>query len=335
MRIAFAGTPDFAAVALDALLAAGHEVGLVLAQPDRPAGRGQQLQAGPVKQRALARGIAVHTPATLRAERGDERTAAALQALRALDPQVLVVAAYGLLLPEAVLALPRGLPVGAGRAGAINIHASLLPRWRGAAPVVRAIEAGDAQTGVCIMQMEAGLDTGPVLLREAVAIGPQESAGALTARLARLGADLAVAALREGEAGRLQAQPQPAEGVRYAHKVEKREAWIDWRRPAPELAAQVRAFDPFPGACSGLDGVTLKFWRAQPQPAPDGAPAPGTLVAAGPAGLVVACAAGTALRITELQRPGGKRLDAQRFLAGTPVAAGSVLHGERRGHDGG
>jgi len=321
MRIAFAGTPAFAAAGLEALLAAGREVCLVLSQPDRPAGRGMQRQPGAVARVAQAHGLPLLAPASLRPERGGAATISALDALRAAQPDVLVVAAYGLILPEAVLQLPRGLPLAAGGATvtALNIHASLLPRWRGAAPIVRAIEAGDTQTGISIMQMDAGLDTGPILLSRAVDITPQVTAGELTDQLAALGAELIVAALADLEDGRLQGRAQPAEGVLYAHKVSKREAWLDWQQPAQQLAARIRAFDPFPGACSDLAGLTIKCWRGHALPA-DPAP-PGTVLAAGAAGIVVACGTG-ALCLTQLQRPGGRRLAVRDFLAGTPVAPG-------------
>jgi methionyl-tRNA formyltransferase len=322
MRIAYAGTPAFAAAGLEAVLAAGHEVCMVLAQPDRPAGRGMQRQPGAVARLAQERGLALLTPASLRPEKGGAETLAALDRLRAVHPDILVVAAYGLLLPQAVLDIPRGLPLpGGGAVTALNIHASLLPRWRGAAPIVRAIEAGDRQTGISIMQMDAGLDTGPVLLSHAVDIAPEITAGELTGQLALLGGELVVAALQGLAAGRLQARPQPAQGVLYAHKVGKREAWLDWDRPAQELAARIRAFDPFPGACSSLAGQTVKLWRAHVVPAGTAGTAPGSVLSAGPGGVVIACGA-DALCVTQLQRPGGRRLAARDFLAGTPVAAG-------------
>jgi methionyl-tRNA formyltransferase len=320
MRIAFAGTPAFAAAGLEALLAAGHEVCVVLSQPDRPAGRGLQRQPGAVARMAQSHGLPLLTPLSLRPERGGAATIAALDTLRAAQPDVLVVAAYGLILPEAVLQIPRGRPLaGGGAVTALNIHASLLPRWRGAAPIVRAIEAGDPQTGITIMQMDAGLDTGPILLTGALDITAQVTAGELTDQLAALGGELIVAALTDLAAGLLHAREQPSQGVVYAHKVSKREAWLDWQRPAPELAARIRAFDPFPGACSDLAGHTIKCWRGH---ALSAAPAPaGTVLAAGPAGIVVACGAG-ALCLTQLQRPGGRRLAVRDFLAGMPVAPG-------------
>jgi len=322
MRIAFAGTPAFAASALAALLDAGREVCVVLSQPDRPAGRGQHLQASPVKQLAAAHGLPVLTPPGLRPERSGAPAAEAIAALRAAAPDILVVAAYGLILPEAVLQLPRGLPLGAGRIGAVNIHASLLPRWRGAAPVVRAIEAGDAVTGITIMQMEAGLDTGPILLMRARDIAPDDTAATLTDGLARLGGTLLLQALDDLEHGRLQARAQPDEGITYAHKVEKREAWVDWYAAAERIAARVRAFDPFPGAASTLGGQVVKIWGAQ---VVDTAPAsaPGTVETVGAEGIVVACGR-QCLRLTQLQRSGGRRLAARDFLAGAAIAPGAT-----------
>jgi methionyl-tRNA formyltransferase len=331
MRIVFAGTPEFAAAALAALIQdnekrarAGRprvDIPLVLTQPDRPAGRGMKLVASPVRQLALLHGIAVETPATLSERRGGEAALAAQARLRAVAPDLLVVAAYGLILPQAVLDIPRGLHV-AGSAQplrAINIHASLLPRWRGAAPVARAIEAGDATTGVTLMQMEAGLDTGPMLLAEATPIGDDDTAETLTRRLAAIGAQLLVRAL--ADPAQMRAALQPAEGVTYANKLDKREAWLDWSQPAARLARQVRAFDPFPVACAALDGQTIRLWAARAQPGAAPA-APGTVVDAGADGVTIACGEG-ALRVTELQRAGGRRLRAAEFLAGTPIASGA------------
>jgi len=308
VRLVFAGTPEFAAQALQAILAAGHQVVLVLTQPDRHAGRGMELHASPVKQLALANGIEVFQPATLRDE-------AAQQRLRSVGADAMIVAAYGLILPQAVLDLPR--------LGCINIHASLLPRWRGAAPIQRALLAGDGETGVCIMQMDAGLDTGPVLLRASLPIAADETAATLHDRLAALGARLIVEALAQALPV---PSPQPAAGATYAAKIDKAEAPLDWRLPALQLARQVRAFNPFPGAVARLPGVALKVWRAEAEAA--GAttePAePGTVLAADRHGIVVACGDG-ALRLTELQKAGGKRLAVAQFLAGTPIAAGSAF----------
>ena len=301
MRAAFAGTPEFAAVALRALLAAGFDVPLVLTQPDRPAGRGQKLLASPVKQVALAHGIAVHQPEKLRdpATHGPLIEAA---------PDVLVVAAYGLILPQAVLDIPRH--------GCINIHASLLPRWRGAAPIQRAIEAGDAESGVTIMRMEAGLDTGPMLLAEAVKVDAGETAATLHDTLAAQGGRLIVAALQTLDT--LTPVSQPEAGVSYARKIDKSEAAIDWRLPAVEIERRIRAFDPFPGCTAQMGEATLKLWRALPA---TGSGVPGTVLSVAADGIVVACGTG-ALKLTELQKPGGRRLASVDFLHGFPLQAG-------------
>ena len=303
MKVAFAGTPEFAAAALEAILAAGFDVPLVLTQPDRPAGRGMQLQPSPVKRVALAAGIPVHQPEKLRTP--EQQTP-----LADVQADVLVVAAYGIILPQAVLDLPRH--------GCLNIHASLLPRWRGAAPIHRAIQAGDAETGITIMQMDAGLDTGPMLLSRAEAIHADDTTGSLHDRLALLGADMIVEALRALPGG-LTATPQPADGVTYAAKIGKAEASIDWSRPAVELERAIRAFNPFPGAVATLQQTPVKLWRAR---AIDAAGTPGEVLLAEGAGVIVACGEG-ALCITELQKPGGKRLPAADFLRGMPIAAGS------------
>ena len=300
MKLIFAGTPEFAAQALAAILAAGHEVALVLTQPDRPAGRGMALQPSPVKKLALEHGIEVFQPLTL-------KDADAQAKLAATGADAMVVAAYGLILPQAVLDLPRF--------GCLNIHASLLPRWRGAAPIQRALLAGDAETGVCIMQMEAGLDTGPVLLREAFAIQPEDTTATLHDRLAALGARLIVAAL-----GRLPlpAEAQPAEGVTYAHKIDKAEAAVDWTKSAAELDRHIRAFNPAPGAQAQLDGVSIKLWRAVPV---EGRGEIGTILSVDRKRIVVACGEG-ALAVEELQKAGGKRLPVQQFLAGNALQPG-------------
>ena len=294
MRVVFAGTPEFAAQALAALIAAGHQLALVLTQPDRPSGRGMALRPSPVKTLALEHGIEVFQPPTL-------RDAAAQARLQAVGADAMIVAAYGLILPQAVLDLPRF--------GCINIHASLLPRWRGAAPIQRAILAGDAESGVCIMQMEAGLDTGPVLLSAALPIAADETAGSLHDRLAELGAGLIVAALEKLP---LAPTPQADCGVTYAAKIEKSEAMLDWNQSAQQLARQVRAFNPFPGALATLGQLSVKVWRAS---AEAGEGSPGTILAGDRAGILVACGEG-ALRLTELQKAGGKRLSAAQFLAG-------------------
>ncbi|MFT4172988.1 MAG: methionyl-tRNA formyltransferase [Rhodocyclaceae bacterium] len=301
MKIAFAGTPEFAAEALRAILAAGFDVSLVLTQPDRPAGRGMNLQASPVKRLALEHGIEVDQPERLRTPEQRAR-------LAACQPDVLVVAAYGLILPQAVLDLPRH--------GCLNIHASLLPRWRGAAPIHRAIEAGDAQTGITIMQMDAGLDTGAMLLRRAVPITEADTTARLHDTLAAIGGELIVDALRNLPA--LTPTPQPAEGVTYANKIAKSESALDFTQPAAALARKLRAFDPFPGGAGTVRGTTLKLWRAD---VVAGGGEPGQVLAADAQGVVVACGSG-ALRLLELQKPGGKRLPAADFLRGFPLAPG-------------
>ena len=303
LRVAFAGTPEFAACALDAILAASHEVPLVLTQPDRPAGRGMKLTPSPVKQLALARGIEVDQPERLRT---DEQRAR----LAACAPDVLVVAAYGLILPRAVLELPRR--------GCINIHASLLPRWRGAAPIHRAIEAGDAETGITIMQMDEGLDTGAMLLKRSLPILPTDTTATLHDRLAVLGGECIVEALAALQRGALVAVPQPEAGVTYAAKIGRAEAAIDWGRPALELERAMRAFDPFPGAAAVLRDTVVKCWSGKVVP---GVGEPGTVLAVDAEGITVACGR-DALRCTVLQRPGSKRLPAGEFLRGFPVSVG-------------
>jgi methionyl-tRNA formyltransferase len=315
MRVAFAGTPEFARVVLEAIAAAGFDIALVLTQPDRPAGRGMKLQASPVKQFAVSRGWPVAQPRSLRLDgKYPDDAAAARAAICEAKADVMVVAAYGLILPQWVLDAPR--------LGCLNIHASLLPRWRGAAPIHRAIEAGDAETGVTIMQMDAGLDTGDMLLRGTLAIGDDTTAR-LHDRLAALGGRLIVQALNQAGAGALRAEPQPGEGVNYAHKVEKNEAQVDWRQDAATIVRRIRAFDPFPGASSALDGETIKLWAARIQPGA-AAEAAGTVLAVTPSGIAVA-AKDSIVMITELQRAGGKRLPVADFLRGFDVKPGQVF----------
>jgi methionyl-tRNA formyltransferase len=304
MRVAFAGTPEFAAYALVAIIGAGHAVPLVLTQPDRPSGRGMKLTRSAVKEVALAHGLALDQPAGL-------KTDAARAPLAAAAADVLVVAAYGLILPQAILDLPRF--------GCLNIHASLLPRWRGAAPIQRAIAAGDRETGITIMQMDAGLDTGPMLMKRALAIDPDDSAGALHDKLAALGAESIVAALARLEAGDLPPTAQPQQGVTYAAKLDKAEAELDLRLPAEALERQIRAFDPFPVALLRHGDATVKVWRATVVP---GGGAPGEVLASGPSGIVVA-SGDRSLCLQQLQRAGGKRLSARDFLAGFAVPVGS------------
>ena len=316
MRLAFAGTPEFARVALEALHAAGIEIALVLTQPDRPAGRGLKLQPSPVKALALARDWPLTQPRSLRLDgKYPDDAAAVRQALHEARVDAMVVAAYGLILPQWVLDLPP--------AGCLNIHASLLPRWRGAAPIHRAIEAGDRETGVTIMQMDAGLDTGAMLLAEAVPIGDEDTTATLNGRLAALGGRLIVDALRRAEAGALAPRPQPAAGVSYASKVEKAEGRIDWAQPAARIVARIRAFDPFPGAWSTLDGEAIKFWAARADTAVP-TEAPGTILAVTPTGIAVAAINSIAI-VTDLQRAGGKRLPAAEFLRGFSLRPGQVF----------
>jgi methionyl-tRNA formyltransferase len=308
VRLIFAGTPEFAAQALIALHDAGHDIALVLTQPDRPAGRGQKLGVGAVKQAAQVRGLALYQPASLK----DPEAHTPLAEARA---DVMVVAAYGLILPQAVLDIPPR--------GCLNIHASLLPRWRGAAPIQRAILAGDAQTGVGIMLMEAGLDTGPVLLEVATPIGATETAGELHDRLAGLGASAIVAALDQLDT--LAATAQDNARATYAAKLTRDEARLDWSRPSAELARAVRAYNPAPGAFTLLDGRTLKLWRAlRADNLAPGAGEPGTVLSADRHGLSVATGDG-ALRILELQAEGGRRMEAGALLAGRPIAPGTRL----------
>ena len=318
MRVIFAGTPEFARVALERLLAAGFTVPLVLTQPDRPAGRGMKLQASPVKQCALEHGIAVAQPRSLRLDgKYPDDAAAARDALVAAQADVMVVAAYGLILPQWVLDLPAQ--------GCLNIHASLLPRWRGAAPIHRAIEAGDAETGITIMQMDAGLDTGDMLLMERLAIAPTDTTATLHDRLAALGGRMIVEALELAACGGLKAVPQPAEGITYAHKIEKAESTIDWSLPATVIGQRIRAFDPFPGASTECAGETIKVWSYEIDSNKSNTDnRKGQILSANGDGVTVACGEGT-LRLTTLQRAGGKRLAAADFLRGFDLQPGMVL----------
>lgn len=317
MRVAFAGTPEFAAVALQAVHAAGYPIPLVLTQPDRPAGRGLKLQASPVKSLALAHGLPVAQPRSLRLDgKYPDDAEAARQALAEAAPDVMVVAAYGLILPAWTLALPAH--------GCLNIHGSLLPRWRGAAPIHRAIEAGDTETGITIMQMDTGLDTGPMLMHQAEPIAPDDTTGRLHDRLAARGAALIVQALQALRAGALRPQPQPETGISYAHKVDKAEARIDWRQPAAQIERRVRAFDPFPGAVFDAAGAAVKLWQAAVVEVGSPAATPGTVLPAPPGTLRVACGDG-ALDLLILQRAGGRRGPVAAFLAAHPVSVGTRL----------
>ncbi len=311
LRVGFAGTPEFARPALQQLLQAGYAPPLVLTQPDRPAGRGLKLQASAVKQLALTHGLPLTQPRSLRLDGKYLQDAqAAQQALQAARLDVLVVAAYGLILPHWVLSLPR--------LGCINIHGSLLPRWRGAAPVQRAIEAGDAVTGICIMQMDAGLDTGDILSRQTLPIGPADTSASLSQQLAELGARCLVRTLDDLAEGPVEPQPQSTEGVSYAHKIDKAEAPIDWRQDAAAIERRVRAFDPFPGASVLLRGENHKLWRAAVHAGVAG-PA-GRVLPSAPGTLLVACGRG-ALELLELQRPGGRRQPVAAWLQSLPGGA--------------
>ncbi len=343
MRVIFAGTPEFARVALERLHTSGHTIALVLTQPDRPAGRGLKLQPSAVKEYALAHGMPVAQPRSLRLDgKFPDDARAARNAMAQANAEVMVVAAYGLILPQWVLDDMAGVS-SPPNLGCLNIHGSLLPRWRGAAPIHRAIEAGDLQTGVTIMQMDAGLDTGAMLLAHSVDIGPHATTGSLHDQLALLGADLVVQALDLAAAGRLVPRPQPTEGVTYAHKLDKSESVVDWTLNADVIVRKVRAFDPFPVATTQLRGEVLKIWAAHADgstmtPSTDIAAVPaadanaetgkkhgfGCILAVGQEGIAVAAMNSIAV-ITELQRPGGKRLPVAEFLRGHPVQVGEVM----------
>lgn len=321
MRVVFAGTPEFAAHALRAIVAAGHTVVLVLTQPDRRAGRGMHVQASPVKEFALSQNIPLLQPASLNTSSNDpskkSAAEAAFQAISQISFDAMVVVAYGLIIPQAILDLAEQL----GRHGAFNIHGSILPRWRGAAPIQRAIAAGDTSTGITIMQMDAGLDTGDIVLSEAIPIGAEETSAGLHDRLADTGATLMVRCL-----ARLEAQPslirtpQAIEGMCYADKIQKTEAEIDWSKPATEIERLIRAFNPYPGASTSLNDQSLKFWRARALPQSeaeqyggDQLAHPGTVVGGSKDGFVVSCGRG-ALEVLEIQKPGGKRIPAAQWL---------------------
>ena len=308
MKVIFAGTPDFAAAALKAIAAAGFEIPLVLTQPDRPKGRGMQLAPSPVKQAALELGLRVAQPEKLR------NNAEALQMLKEVEADVMVVAAYGLILPQDVLDTPKH--------GCLNIHASLLPRWRGAAPIQRAIEAGDAETGVCIMQMDIGLDTGGVVSEHRYAIQPTDTANEVHDALMSLGAAAIVADLQQLKTeGRLKSVKQPEEGVTYAQKLSKEEARINWSESAAVIERKIRAFNPVPAAWVEYQGKPMKIWRAEVVAQQGRA---GEVLSCSADGLVVACGE-NALKITELQPSGSKRMPIAAFAAGHKIEVGTVL----------
>lgn len=309
MNLVFAGTPEFAVPALKALLDAGHTVLAVYTQPDRPAGRGRKLGISAVKEFALARSLRVHQPVTLKSDNEADT-------LRALKPDAMIVIAYGLILPKSILSIPRY--------GCINVHASLLPRWRGAAPIQRAIEAGDTKTGVTIMQMDAGLDTGAMLALAEIPIGADDNAATLHDRLADLGGHLLVETLAQLARGAIAPQVQDNARASYAAKLKKEEARLDWNADAELLARRVRAFNPWPVAHTTLDGQTLRVWQAHAERGAPSAQPPGTVLAADADGVRVQCATGV-LRITRLQLESGKVLEARVFLNGRPLPAGTQL----------
>jgi len=308
LKIIFAGTPLFAAAALDALVAAGHEIALVLTQPDKASGRGMKTVPSPVKMLALRHGLPLLQPSTLKGSAETENR------LSSLGAGAMVVAAYGLILPESVLNIPR--------LGCINIHASLLPRWRGAAPIQRAILSGDGKTGITLMQMDAGLDTGNILAMEEIPIADSDTAQILHDKLAALGARCIVDLLATNPAGRFPGKPQQEAGACYAAKLSKSEAGINWNDGAQQIERMIRAFDPFPGATCLIGDTPVKIWRARR--IGSGAGAPGEVLAANADGMLVACGQ-DALLLEVLQKPGGKRLSAAQFLSGFPVQAGSRL----------
>jgi methionyl-tRNA formyltransferase len=316
LRVAFAGTPEFAAAALTALIGAGYQIALVFTQPDKPAGRGLKLTASPVKQLAQQHGIEVLQPKSLRLDgKFPDEARAAHEALRAAKVDVMVVAAYGLILPQSVLDIPAH--------GCVNIHGSLLPRWRGAAPIHRAIEAGDTETGITLMQMDAGLDTGAMLSVERVAVTPAHTTARLHDELAALGARMIARDLPGIVHGQIKPVLQPQEGVTYAEKIRKEEARIDWFQPAQTIARRVRAFDPFPGAVTTQAGADLKIWSAQAVDARTDT-APGTVVEVTTDHFTVACGSGL-LQVRDVQRPGGKRQSVAQWLRAQPLAVGTVL----------
>ncbi len=320
MRVIFAGTPEFARIALERLHASGHTIALVLTQPDRPSGRGMKLHPCAVKEFALQHRMPVTQPRSLRLDgKYPEDAAAARQTIADAQADVMVVAAYGLILPQWILEDMQAAP----KFGCLNIHGSLLPRWRGAAPIHRAIEAGDTETGVTIMQMDVGLDTGDMLLTHTVRISESATTGSLHDELANLGADLVVQALDLAASGRLNPKRQPEEGVTYAHKIDKSEAAIDWSQDAARIVRRVRAFNPFPAATTTINGEVLKIWGAT---ASTGSPSAdfGQIVAVAHEFIAVA-AMNSIVNITELQRPGGKRLPVAEFLRGHPLHVGQVL----------
>ncbi len=322
MKIVFAGTPLFAAYALEKLVKEGHDVQLVLTQPDKPAGRGRKLKTSEVKELALANAIDVMTPRTLRREKGGEETEAVYKRISELQPNLLVVAAYGLILPQEFLDLPTGiLGDEYPNLKAINIHGSILPKWRGAAPIARGLENGDRQAGITLMQMDAGLDTGPMLYKQTVEIEKTDTTGTLTEKLGKLGAEMLCTYLQNP-----QNYPPIPQGKSdcYAKKIEKSEGKISWQESAKTLSNRIKAFNPFPGCVFKRKGEELKVWFASEAEETTGEQA-GTVVKVTKEGIFVACANGSVICLQELQKPGGKKLTAQQFLNGTPVIKGEIF----------
>lgn len=318
MKIIFAGTPPFAATALQALIGAGHEVCLVLSQPDRPSGRGMKLTPSAVKALALEHNIPVETPLTLSVKKGGDEAVRMLELLKAQEADVMVVAAYGMILPQAVLDIPHGIGPG-DTVKCINIHASLLPRWRGAAPITRAIEAGDPQFGVSLMKMEAGLDTGPILEMGAFDLDGTETTTSLTEKVSNLGAEMLVDMLSRPQS--ISITPQPEEGVTYAHKISKEEGRLDFSQDAEAILRKIRAFTPFPSTFAMHGETMIKFWEAE---LCDQEGTPGTVLNADKHGVVIACGK-QSLRVKILQRPGKPKMPVETFLQGYPIAKGEVL----------
>ncbi len=320
MKIIFAGTPDFAASALDAIIRAGHEVSLVLTQPDRASGRGMKLTPSAVKTLALSHGIPVLTPGSLSREKGGEEAASAIETMKAQEADVMVVAAYGMILSQEVLDIPKGIgPDHEFRS--VNIHASLLPRWRGAAPITRAIEAGDPQTGITIMKMEAGLDTGPMIAKSVTDILDTDTTASLTERLAVQGGELIAEVLSHPET--LSAEPQADEDSSYARKILKSESPVDWSASSGLICRRIRAFNPFPSCSTVIRDTTVKIWEAEPVKLTDDSAVPGTVISTSD-GIVIAAAIG-AIRATVLQKPGKPRMDWKPFLQSFPLTAGDVF----------
>ena len=319
MKIIFAGTPPFAATALEALIAAGHDICLVLSQPDRPSGRGMKLTPSAVKALALQKSLRVETPRTLSVKKNPQEALDTIELLKSMNADIMVVAAYGMLLPESVLSIPLGIGPD-NSVKCINIHASLLPRWRGAAPITRAIEAGDSHFGVTLMKMDAGLDTGPMLLQESFPLNGEETTTSLTERVAELGAQMLVKLLAEPE--KITITPQPEDAVTYAHKVTKEEGHLNFCLSCSEVERKIRAFVPFPSSFAEHNGTIIKIWQAQVCPERHGKP--GEVLSVDKNGIVIACNQG-AIRATVLQRPGKPKMPAQSFLQGYNVTAGEFF----------